>query len=41
MNNYEELKMSVIVFDQEEIMTDIIASSPADNSSGTPGNWEN
>ncbi len=36
MNNYEELKMSVVIFEQE----DIITMSNSDNQEGTPGGWD-
>ena len=36
MNNYEELKMSVVIFEQE----DIITMSKGDNQEGLPGGWE-
>ena len=36
MNNYEELKMSVVIFEQE----DIITMSKGDNQEDLPGGWE-
>ena len=35
MNNYEELKLSVIVFEQD----DIITNSNSDNLGGIQGGW--
>lgn len=36
MNNYEGLKMSVVIFDLSDIQTDIITASRGDNVEGAP-----
>lgn len=35
MNNYEELKMSVVILSQDDIVT----MSESDNTGNTPGFW--